>query len=582
MNEAAPAVHSVILQAEGRWWRFNNPIRTISAETPADVLPALAAVEQAVEQDGLFAAGAIAYEAAAALGLTTQPARAGLPLVWFGLYEWREPIEPPSSDGSYAFHNWQPAIDANNYAKAIDTIKRHIARGDTYQVNYTFPVRAQFEGDAWALFCELARAQQAQHCAYLDLGRFAIASASPELFFDRNGTQLTSRPMKGTAPRGRTLAEDEANSRWLAQSQKNRAENVMIVDMIRNDMGRVARVGSVSVPSLFDVERYPTVLQMTSTVSAKTDVPLLDLLQSMFPCASITGAPKVRTMEIIRELEPEPRGIYTGAIGMLAPGRRASFNVAIRTVTIDRNSAEALYNVGSGIVWDSDAAEEYEECRVKTRVLMSPRPSFELLDALLWTPDGYFLRPYHVKRLLDSARYFGIDLGREAVDAALDQLAETLSVPSKVRLLVDDLGRVRSQASSLANGAMVEPVRVGLAAEPVDASTVWLYHKTSVRHVYDQARASRPDCDDVLLWNTDGELTEAGSANVVVRLDGKLLTPPVDSGLLAGTMRQHLLDVGLIAERRLTVEDLCRSDAIYLINSVRQWRRATFIAKPNT
>ncbi|MBE2225143.1 MAG: chorismate-binding protein, partial [Anaerolineae bacterium] len=232
---------------------------------------------------------------------------------------------------------------------------------------------ADFQGDPWGLFSDLALAQAGGYGAYVDTGQHVLCSASPELFFRLDGDVLTSKPMKGTAVRGQTPAEDDENAAWLQQSEKNRAENVMIVDMIRNDMGRVAETGSVHVPRLFEVERYPTVLQMTSTVTAKTQASLTEIFQAMYPCASITGAPKVNTMKIIRELEPEPRGVYTGAIGFIAPNRQAQFNVAIRTVTVDREKETAVYHVGSGVVWDSNAQEEYEECLLKAKVLHEAR-----------------------------------------------------------------------------------------------------------------------------------------------------------------------------------------------------------------
>lgn len=574
-----PEPHSVVVQAGGRWWLYRDPLQVLVAERVDVVLPVLAAVDTAVNTQGLHAAGFIAYEAAGAFGLATRPGLDDLPLVWFGLYAAPQPVNRPLATGDYAFHDWQPALDREAYTAAIHHIKAAIARGDTYQVNYTFPVHARFEGDPWALFAGLVQAQQAQHTAYVDTGRFVICSASPELFFELDGDRITSRPMKGTAVRGRTLVEDQAQISWLQQSEKNRAENVMIVDMIRNDIGRVAQVGSVAVPRLFDVERYPTVLQMTSTVTGRSDVPLMDILAAMFPCASITGAPKVRTMQIIRELEPAPRGVYTGAIGVISPGRQAQFNVAIRTVTIDQQAQRATYNVGSGIVWDSDAAEEYEECRLKSRVLVAQRPRFDLLESLLWTPDaGYFLLDYHLDRLTGSAEYFDIPLSAGAALAELERLAHKLDAPCKVRLLVDDHGRVRSQDVSLGRNAMVEPVRVGLAAQPVDPDDIWLFHKTTRRAIYDVARASRPDCDDVLLWNTAGELTEASSSNVVVRLDGALVTPPVTSGLLAGTFRRHLLAEKAITERPLPLAELARATEIYLVNSVRGWRTAVIVA----
>ena len=371
----------IVIQDGPRWLEFREPVRVVCVREPGDVLAALHEVETAVSTHNLYAAGFLSYEASAAFGLSVHPAGDDAPpFLWFGLYERPRPprlatfsrLKPRRSE-DYHLGEWQPGLKRESYHSAIATIKAQIAAGNTYQVNYTFPMQADFQGDPWALFTDLALAQAGGYGAYIDTGRHVICSASPELFFRLDGDVLTSKPMKGTAVRGQTPAEDDENAAWLQQSEKNRAENVMIVDMIRNDMGRVAETGSVQVPSLFDVERYPTVLQMTSTVAAKTQASLTEIFQAMYPCASITGAPKVNTMKIIRELEPEPRGVYTGAIGFIAPDGVAQFNVAIRTVTVDRERETAVYNVGSGVVWDSDAQEEYEECLLKAKVLHEAR-----------------------------------------------------------------------------------------------------------------------------------------------------------------------------------------------------------------
>jgi para-aminobenzoate synthetase / 4-amino-4-deoxychorismate lyase len=563
------------MQVGGAWQRFGAPVRVIEARTAGEVLAALRTVETAVHTHNLTAAGYLSYEAAAAFDLDVHPPPPdGPPLLWFGLYRQAEALAaPPPAAGAYQIGAWRPALDAETYAAAVARIKDHIAAGKTYQVNFTFPLHADFRGDPWTLFHDLAQAQQAGYMAYLDLGRYVIASASPELFFHLDGAQISARPMKGTAARGRTLAEDLRQMEWLRQSPKERAENVMIVDMIRNDLGRVAETGSVQVPSLFDVERYPTLLQMTSTVTARTRASLVDIMAATFPCASITGAPKVRTMQLIKALEPEPRGVYTGAIGVIAPGRQAQFNVAIRTVVVDRARETAVYNVGSGIVWDADAAAEYAECRLKAQVLVQKRPSFALLESLLWTPDGgYFLLDLHLERLRETADYFQYPCDTARVQAALADAARPLAAPAKVRLLVNADGRPAAQAVSLAEGATLEPVRVGLAPTPVDPNNPWLYHKTTQRQVYDAARAARPDCDEVLLWNTRGELTEATSANVVVTLDGALVTPPVAAGLLPGTLRRTLLENGRIQEAPIPLSALRRATEIWLINSVRGWR----------
>lgn len=574
--------NDIILQVNKEWWHFHHPVQVVVATHTQQVLSALHEIETAVAQHHLYAAGFLSYEASAAFGLATHPPRPDdLPLLWFGLYQQPEKVRPPQSTGQPPSPKltWQPAISEATYHATINHIKTHIAAGHTYQVNYTFPLYTAFSGDTWALFCQLTEAQQADYAAYIDIGSHIICSASPELFFKLEGKTLLSKPMKGTTARGRTLAEDEANQDWLYQSAKNRAENVMIVDMIRNDMGRVATIGTVQVPHLFAIERYPTVLQMTSTVTACTTASLCEIFTAMYPCASITGAPKQRTMQIIKALEGCPRGVYTGTIGYLAPTRQAQFNVAIRTVVINQQQQQAIYGVGGGIVWDSEAAAEYEECRIKAQVLTEKRPSFHLIESLLWTPDeGYFLLEEHIARLMASAAYFGFAGTETAVCHHLISFAQTLAAPTKVRLLLAPNGETSITTVPLTTQATAEPVRVGLATTPVQCSNIWLYHKTTQRQQYEEARASRPDCDDVLLWNERGELTEASSANVVIRLKGKWVTPPVTSGLLAGTLRGWLLQNGRIQEQVLTPADLLCSEEIWLINSVRKWRQVQFVA----
>ncbi len=565
-----------------RWLFFGQPVEVLHAVALADVAPMLHRVEQAVAGRGLYAAGFLAYSAAPAFdpAMPVQSA-GGLPLAWFGLFEPPEvrqalPDVAAGAPPGYDLGPWHAGVDYPTYAAAIARIKDHIARGDTYQVNYTFPMVASFAGDPWQLFLRLARSQAARHMAFVDTGPLAICSASPELFFHLHGGQLTSRPMKGTAPRGRTLAEDEAQAGWLRSSEKNRAENLMIVDMVRNDMGRIADFGSVHVPALFEVERYPTLLQMTSTVAATTPASLFAVLAALFPCASITGAPKISTMGIIAGLEVAPRGLYTGTIGYLAPGPHARFNIAIRTAVVDRTKGTATYGVGGGIVWDSAAADEYAECLLKARVLATPPPRFDLLETMRWDPPtGYALLDRHLHRLVTSAEYFGISVDLARIQQELAALAATLPPqPHRVRLLVDQQGHSRLEARTLEPPRTPAPVRLGLSPVPVDPSYVFLYHKTTERSVYETARRSCPGCDDVLLWNERGEITETAIANVAVRLDDELVTPPVDCGLLPGTLRAELLATGQLQERVVSLADLARCAGIYVLNSVRGLREA--------
>jgi len=567
----------------GQWLNFQIPQQVIQTTNVDNVVANLQQVEQLVRERGWYAAGFISYEAASAFdpALPTQMPDSSFPLLWFGLYDSPEIIQPPLTPPQIvkAELNWTPSISRSAYAQAIAQIKNYIAQGDTYQVNFTFRLQTPFAGDPWAFFCQLVQAQQAEYAAFVDTGQFTICSASPELFFELNGNQLVSRPMKGTAARGLTFADDQMQAGWLHNSQKNRAENVMIVDMIRNDMGRVAGYGSVCVPKLFAVERYPTVWQMTSTVRANTEAPVSEIMAALFPCASITGAPKPRTMEIIAGLESTPRRIYTGCVGFIAPQQRAQFNVAIRTVLVDRETALAEYGVGGGIVWDSEAGSEYVECQTKARVLTEHRPAFLLLETMLWTPEaGYFLLDHHLRRLFASAMYFDYPADLNKIHDNLVTLARSLpSNPHRIRLLVDKAGTITCQSFPLTGSVSPKPARIKLSPYPVDAGNPFLYHKTTHRQVYEAAQASCTDCDDVLLWNERGEITETCIANVVVQLDGQLVTPPVKSGLLAGTFRDWLLDRGEIVERVITIEEVQQASKIFLINSVRKWREAILV-----
>jgi para-aminobenzoate synthetase/4-amino-4-deoxychorismate lyase len=563
-----------------QWLVFSDLIQVFEIDQKSDVLPALEDIERYTQQ-GFHAAGWISYEAAPAFdpALRVKP-NAEFPLLWFGIFSAPQELTWPQlvhqfTHQPYYLGKWETNLNGAEFEHCISKIKYHIAAGDTFQVNYSFRLHASFEGHPWGFFLDLMRSQPGNYGAFVNTGRYTVCSASPELFFQRNQQQLLTRPMKGTAHRGMTLAGDRQQARVLQQSPKNRAENVMIVDMIRNDLGRIAETGTVQVPTLFQVERYPTLWQMTSTVTASTDAPLSQIMANLFPCASITGAPKPRTMEIIAALEHTPRRIYTGTIGYCAPDQTAQFNVAIRTVLIDRAINQAEYGIGSGIVWDSESQLEYEECCLKAAILTKPDPDFALLETLLWTPDdGYFLRDYHLQRLVDAAEYFGYELDGEAIVRALDKATQNFSRESqKVRLLVHRNGSHQLEYNPVPPVPM-RTLKVHLAQFPVDRHNPFLYHKTTHRQVYEQAKATWPDCDDVVLWNQQGEITESCFANVVVPWQGKWLTPPVDCGLLAGTFRQWLLEQRRIEAGVVTVEMLHQVPYFYLVNSVRRFMKA--------
>lgn len=568
-----------------QWLKFSQPYQVITAHCLAEVSPRWQLVNELVQNSRLYAAGFISYEAASAFDscLVTHK-NSSFPLLCFGLYEQPEVIELPEHSGNFTL-DWQPNISREYYNRAIAQIKNYIAQGDTYQVNYTLKLFAEFTGSPWDYFLQLVKAQQANYSAYLDLEYFTICSASPELFFSRDRDLITTRPMKGTVARGYTCDRDLALANWLHNSEKNRAENVMIVDMIRNDLAKIAQLNSIEVTNLFQVEKYPTLWQMTSTVTAKTKATIRDIMSAMFPCASITGAPKARTMEIIRELETQPRNIYTGTIGFITPDNQAQFNVAIRTVAINKKTNQAEYGVGGGIVWDSLSSNEYQECQVKAQILTQKYPEFSLLETILWTAhEGYFLLDYHLQRLKQSALYFGFKLDLLGIDKKLQLIANSLSdKPYKVRLIVTKEGKIYCEAISLCLNklSLSQPVKLCLANTPIDSHNIFMYHKTTNREIYNNILQSYSEYDDVILWNEKEEITETCIANIVVKLNGELLTPPVASGLLAGTFRAYLLAENKIKEAVIRKKDLLECDHIYVINSVRKWRDAFLFNEKN-
>ncbi|CAK0761921.1 para-aminobenzoate synthetase / 4-amino-4-deoxychorismate lyase [Gammaproteobacteria bacterium] len=586
MNEAF-----VQQSTTGRWLRFDSPQQIMETHLPEDILPMLREIECLVEKNNWYAVGFVSYEAASgfdsALRVRTHAAVPdSLPLLYFALYNAPEilptfqclsAIRAEVAETTNPPDIWVPSMDRATYGLAIDAIRKHIAQGDTYQVNYTWRLRRQFTGEPRRWFEEMVGSQCAQHAAYLDTGRFIILSVSPELFFSLNDRRLITRPMKGTAARAPAPVTDTARAAALRESVKDRAENVMIVDMMRNDLSRIATLGSVQVSRLFAIEQYPTVWQMTSTVEATTDHPVSAILRALFPAASVTGAPKANTMRIIADLETTPRGLYTGAIGIIAPGHRAEFNVAIRTVVLDHATGVAEYGVGGGIVWDSETGAEYAECLTKAQVLWTRRPRFALLETLLWTPlNGFSLLEEHLERISGSADYFGYPLDLGKMRQALSDLAAGFpSSPQRVRLRLDEDGMIRTESTLLGEGT--SEVSLTLAASAIDSSNPFFYHKTTHRAEYERARRESPKGADVLLWNERGEITETTIANVVVELDGKRITPPVTAGLLAGTYRRRLLEEGAIREETIQRTDLPRASALWVINSVRGWRRAVLV-----
>jgi para-aminobenzoate synthetase / 4-amino-4-deoxychorismate lyase len=593
------------------------------------MITACKAVEAAV-QGGDHAVMLIPYDAAPAFDPALQVHAPGvLPLVWVGLYGERHDVQAGEAGlgaGPFTLGAWRVTADEAAHAEAVQRIRQYIGAGDAYQVNFTFPVQADFAGDPAGLYQDMCRGQgSAALCAYLDFGDVAVLSASPELFFSFDETgRIRTRPMKGTRRRGLWTAEDDQLRESLEASLKDRAENLMIVDLLRNDLGRIAESGSVDVTALWDVEQYDTVWQMTSTImgQVRRDVGLHALLAALFPCGSVTGAPKVRASEIIAELEIGPRGAYTGTIGYISPsasnghsacppkqdgralsGMEAVFNVAIRTVVVDREAGLATAGVGGGITWDSEAASEYQECLDKVRFL--PRAEigsglaiadegchdikgaeggsqdFGLFETLLFEADmGYYLLERHLRRLTGSARYFGFACNETHVRGQLARAVGDRQGNQRVRLSLARDGSVSLAVADI--GDDITAMTVILCSRRVNREDIFLYHKTTRRVVYDNAltQARSAGADEAILCNDRGELTECTIGNIVVEQAGRRVTPSLSCGLLPGTLRQELLDTGRIEEDVLTVAELYAADAVYLINSVRRWIRLEVLPAP--
>ena len=555
-----------------------EPERILTALTSQDV-PGLLDEVEAEERRGQFVAGYLSYEAGSAFGLSTHAPSTSLPLAWMAVYppghvqnltpnDLPTALTPPSIFVTGEHLN----VTRASYESAIGTIRELIAAGDTYQVNYTCHARFLLEVDPWELFLALLDSHPVPYAAYLNLGEGQIVSLSPELFLKRRGQMLESKPMKGTIPRGRTQEEDVAFAETLQGSEKDRAENLMITDMVRNDLGRICRTGSVHWPAVFQVEKYRSLMQMTSTVvgEMREDVGLRGVFEATFPGASVTGAPKHRTMEIIRELEPEPRGAYTGAIGLFLPGGDFTSSLAIRTLVHKGGSFDL--GLGGGIVWDSRPQSEYEEALLKSRFLSTITPGLTLFETMLL--DGsrtYRFKAEHVKRLGDSAQYWDFPFDPCRTIRQLTQFARGVTlVPAVVRLELRADGSTNLRARQLPPSPG-SPVRVLLAQQSTDSSDRFLYHKTNRRAFYEAERdeATGSGFFEVIFANERGFVTEGAITNLFARLGESWVTPPVYDGLLPGIWRESFARQVGAQERSLTVADLQVADEIVIGNSVR-------------
>ena len=537
----------------GRALLFANPAEIVETRDPDEVRPCLRRLA------GRQAAGFLSYEAGHALEpklapLRTVPDEDSPPLLWFGLFGPPEAVDAAAladPAGAWAAAP-RPLVGRKDYEAAVAAAMAHIEAGDVYQANLTFPAEVRFAGHPLALYAALRRRARAPHGAVVFTGAHWVLSFSPELFFRIDEGRITARPMKGTAPRA-------ADPETLRADPKQRAENLMIVDLLRNDFSRVSRPGTVEVPELFTVETYPTVHQMTSTVTAELEpgVGPVDVIEAIFPCGSVTGAPKIRAMEIIAALETAPRGVYTGAIGRLAPGNEAEFNVAIRTLAVRAGETTARMGLGSGIVADSRAPDEWRECLAKGAFVADPDRSFDLVETMRFDPhEGLPELERHLSRLKRSADALGFPFDRHNARNELQAATFRLPVVSKVRLLLSPSGALAIEIRPL-EPTPAEPVEVVLVERAVAADDFRLAHKTSDRAFYDAPREAA-GAFEILFTDEAGFLTEGSFTNLFVERGGRLLTPPLSRGLLPGVLRQRLIEEGRAEEADLVAADLVR------------------------
>ncbi|MFC3052428.1 aminodeoxychorismate synthase component I [Kordiimonas pumila] len=590
----------------GASWFYHSPEKIITATSFDEIDEALAEIDTATKE-GLFVAGWISYEVAhafekkLAVAITRQ---AEEPLIWMIATRNREKLSPravrellhTSNHGNQHFHKLalkEPANNETSYKAALKAVQNFITAGDVYQINHTFPLQATLTGDPLALYAQLRAIQPVGYSAYIDTGTYQVLSLSPELFVEKRGDTLTSRPMKGTAARGRTEHEDRETQAFLKQDLKSRAENLMIVDLIRNDMGRISMPASVRVETLFSTEQYATLHQMTSTVTAtaKEKLSPSELLRAMFPCGSVTGAPKIRAMEIIQSLETNARGVYCGAIGHFSKSESHpnkdhwSLSVPIRTFIL--KNGKGRLGIGSGIVADSNADEEYAECLLKAAFTKTQTTNFCLIETMKLENGTIAFEENHLDRLASSATYFDFKYNRHEIQQALiDHLAILEGHPIyRIRLLLDKYGHASVTSAKMPvveTAHTPKELTICLSATPVDSRNIFLFHKTTNRKLYDSAfaQACAAGYCDILFSNESGHLTEGAISSLFLVKDGTWYTPPLACGLLPGIMRAHMLAANPdIQIKALTRDDLFAADTVYIANALRGLRSVTPISK---
>jgi len=561
---------------------FRNPHKIITAKNLEEIFNALNEIDSEINS-GKQGYGFISYEAGYAFEkkLNSLLTNNDEELLRFCFYDEGEFTKINSGELEFTFKENEKCNISflhltktpDEFRKNILEIKNSIAEGDTYQVNYTIKAKFNFHDDPADLFKNLVFNQSSQYCAFINNGKEIIISISPELFFSIKNNEITVRPMKGTIKRGINLKEDSLHKEELENSIKDRAENLMIVDLLRNDIGKLSEYGTVDVKKIFDVEKYESLFQMVTSIKSKlkAGIKFSDVVKNIYPCGSITGAPKIRTMQIINKLEEERRRLYTGAIGLIKKDEMI-FNVAIRTITLDRQSKTGELGIGSGIVWDSDPGKEYEETLLKSRFLTNPNKYFELIETMRLKNGKIFLLNEHLLRLKRSADYFLFQFNENKIDDEIKRSMENLDADKKylLRLLLNKWGKIKIEVKGFP--LMPDEISIIISKEKIDSGNLFQYFKTTNRKLYDEEFKyySAKEFFDVIFFNERDELAEGAITNIFLRKNGIWYTPPIEAGILNGVYRDYFITVKRKAKEKILYRnDLTEADEILLTNSVR-------------
>ncbi|MDY6934303.1 MAG: aminodeoxychorismate synthase component I [Spirochaetota bacterium] len=569
-----------------RSFYFNNPVKIIKLVNAERLEEFFSELETLTKK--YYVVGFFSYE----LGYLLEEAfsdrvQSSFPYALFCAYE--EPaiydhkeerfisgnFEEPHINPEYEIANLQLSISEKEYIENIRTIKNYIRNGDIYQANYTIRYNFDFTGSPYSLYLDLKKKQRAAYNVFSRFDDYYLLSITPELFFHKLGNKIIVKPMKGTYTRGRNLYEDRVNSQFLRNDKKNMSENIMIVDLLRNDIGKISEHGSVKVNRLYEIEKYNTLFQMTSTIESilEKNISIYELIKSIFPSGSVTGAPKIRSMEIIDELEERDRKIYTGSIGFFEPSGNAMFNVAIRTILIHEDRGEM--GIGGGIVYDSTPEDEFMECKLKSQFLLKdPEKDFSIIESILFDKRFRHL-DLHLNRMKDSAEYFDYKFNEKEFLLGLNDISETLTDGRyKVRILLEKSGGMQINTSRVDN--IERNYKISISEYHTESNNIFFFHKTTNRHIYEREliKARERGCFDVIFLNEKDEITEGSITNIYIKRDGIVFTPPIDCGLLNGTIRQHILKKDRIKEKIITLKELISADAVYISNSIIGFKRA--------